>query len=208
MSHRRNSERNYPPGRCAQVALAANGLPGVPGEHAECRPRPARRPAPRPARRSPTWAEQPATQPTPRDCCVGVQQADKRGRVPCMPHADERGVISATQSARVLHHCSAQLKCTGEHARSHARNENTHERANKHTNKRTNEQTNKGKHTDVQQTQRHITQQHKTTHTCARLRVFVVRSLPQPFLPTAWPFPSLPRSISHGPWPMGPGPWR
>ena len=108
-SHRRNSERNYPPGRCAQVALAANGLPGVPGEHAECRPRPARRPAPRPARRSPTRAEQPATQPTSRDCCVGVQQADKRGRVPCMPHADERGVISATQSAHVLHHCSAQL---------------------------------------------------------------------------------------------------
>ena len=124
--------------------------------------------APRPARRSPTRAEQPATQPTSRDCCVGVQQADKRGRAPCMPHADERGVISATQNARVLHHCSAQLKCTGEHARSHARNENTHERANKHTNKRTNEQTKANTQTCSRHrnTQHSNTTQHTHVHVC------------------------------------------
>ena len=120
------------------------------------------------------------------------------------------GVISATQNAHVLHRCSAQLN--NAQANAHTRmqqTKTTQDKATKHTtqtNEQTNNQTQKGKqkHTDVQQTQTHQHSNKETqsnTHMSARarLRVFVVRSLPQPFSPTAWPFPSLPKSISHGP---------
>ena len=93
------------------------------------------------------------------------------------------GVISATQNAHVLHHCSAQLN-NAQAKRTLACNKQKPHRTkqpntqHKRTNKQTANQTKKGKqkHTDVQQTQRHIstsTKKHRTTHTCPHVHVCV-----------------------------------
>ena len=128
-----------------------------------------------------------------------------------------RGVISATQSAHVLHHCSPQLN--NAQADAHTRRQQTKTHIQSKQTHKTNERTSKQTTKQKRQTETHRcpadTEAHKhsnketqnNTHTSARarLRVFVVRSLPRPFSPTTWPFPSLPKSISHGPWPMAHG---
>ena len=149
MADRRNSERNYPPGRCGRAAPAANGLPGVPSEHVELLGARQLASSRRPSRHGVTrllgWQE----------ACHELKSMSACALHPC-------GVISATQNAHVLHHCSAQLN-NAQAKRTLACNnqKTTQDKATKHTtqtNEQTNNQPKKGsqKHTDVHQTQRHI----------------------------------------------------
>ena len=68
MADRRNSERNFPPGRCGRAAPAANGLPGVPGEHVELLG----------ARHA---CQQPTTQPTWGHAAAGLARGVPRAEI-------------------------------------------------------------------------------------------------------------------------------